>query len=62
MADVSESLSAISTKWSIVWNCRVGDWYVKQRIPSGLSIPVLAGFEEGKAYWIKVTTDAVWNQ
>jgi hypothetical protein len=62
MVDVSDSLSAVSTKWNIVWHWNAGGWYLKQRIPSGLPIPRLAGFEAGKAYWIKVRENAVWSQ
>ena len=57
--DVLTALSGIPGKWSIVWNWQNDQWYGKHSVLSTLPSPIqpLTVFNQGRAYWIRASTD-----
>jgi hypothetical protein len=63
---VGNSLSEVGNGWRIVWKWDDGAWEaaMSEDFPLPLPVPLLTGFRNGKAYWVKawgVPGYAVWK-
>ena len=64
-ASVTDALSSISGKWTIIWNWTDGQWYAKHSSSlNNITPQPLNSLYQGKAYWIKMKEGQAteWNQ
>jgi hypothetical protein len=60
---VSDALNPLSGNWIIIWSWENGTWRVKHSDSNiTLNFEPLQSLYRGKAYWIKVKEEILWNQ
>jgi uncharacterized delta-60 repeat protein len=62
--NLTDALSGISGKWSLIWGWGGGDWSAAQEGQGSLSVPSLLKLYQGRAYWLRVKPGMAtsWNQ
>jgi plasmid maintenance system killer protein len=58
---ISDALSSLNNNWRVIWTWEDGTWYGKHT-SLNLPYPELTTLKKGKAYWIKMTNEAIWEQ
>jgi hypothetical protein len=61
---LSDAVSAISAKWTQIWNWESGNWSFAHNPTISFPVTPLTALSSGKAYWIRIKTGqgGLWNQ